>query len=389
MIIETPLKVLSLYEGFFVGGARILHSSLVKQLHGTGQEHTVLSLTNRQYREFTLQRAEHNFLWKELQAAGVKLIALDRDGSEPLTAQELSLVESLIEKNDVVLSLKEQPLEIIEGVNFGGTPLVVCLHRSDPEHQGSGPASLLRYQAKGLLSRVVCVAHAAKQAYSNVGLHTATIEVITNGVDLNRFQRDESARARVREEFAIAPQAPVVMLAARFDEMKNVPLFLSAAQEFQKMHPQAHFIMCGMGLQRTNPVFAEALREHFGPGDDSRIHALGVTSAVEDYYSAADIISLTSSFGEAYPLCLLEAMACGAVPVSTAVGDTALMVDGRGVVTAMNAPSIAQAWGRVMDELELFREKIAVARPALTGDSMVESYRILLELTRGESSSAD
>jgi glycosyltransferase involved in cell wall biosynthesis len=381
MATSRPLKVLSLYEGFFVGGARIVHSAIIKQLHLQGQEHSVLSLTNRQYREYMLQRAEDNFLWKDLSEAGLKLTALDRDGSEPLTADEREQVARLLEAADVVLSLKEQPLEIIEEIPFT-TPLVVALHRSDPEHQGSGPASLLRYQAADRLTRVVCVAHAAKTSYGAAGLAEEHIEVIANGIDLVRFARDEEARREVRTTLAIPQDAPVVMLSARFDEMKNVPLFLEAACTFQKLVPEAHFIMCGSGLQESNPAFQEALAEKFGECDRSKLHPIGVTTTIERYYSAADVIALTSSFGEAFPLCLIEAMACGAVPVATAVGDTELIVDGRGVIVEKTADAVAAGWLAVLEELPHYRAQVAVARPSLGDGTMVESYRILLESAR-------
>ena len=53
--------MLSIYEGFFSGGARILHTSLVGGLEATtGQRHSVLGLTNRSRREATRQRARND-----------------------------------------------------------------------------------------------------------------------------------------------------------------------------------------------------------------------------------------------------------------------------------------------------------------------------------------
>lgn len=50
------IRVLSLYEGFFAGGARILHSDVVAGLTREGtQEHRVLSLTASARRDASLQ----------------------------------------------------------------------------------------------------------------------------------------------------------------------------------------------------------------------------------------------------------------------------------------------------------------------------------------------
>ncbi|MGH6656292.1 MAG: glycosyltransferase, partial [Actinocrinis sp.] len=41
------MRALSLYEGFFSGGARILHTDVLTGLHGRGQSHRVLSIHGR------------------------------------------------------------------------------------------------------------------------------------------------------------------------------------------------------------------------------------------------------------------------------------------------------------------------------------------------------
>lgn len=51
------LRVLSVYEGFFSGGARQLHSTVVAGLHAGGrQRHAALSIHAEIRRENTLQR---------------------------------------------------------------------------------------------------------------------------------------------------------------------------------------------------------------------------------------------------------------------------------------------------------------------------------------------
>src|SRR5258708_14792556 len=50
------MRVLSIYEGFFSGGARILHSDVLSGLHGRrGQQHSLLSIHSEVRREATFQ----------------------------------------------------------------------------------------------------------------------------------------------------------------------------------------------------------------------------------------------------------------------------------------------------------------------------------------------
>ncbi len=87
-------RVLSLYEGFFAGGARILHTAAVRSLDATtDQRHRVLSLTNRVDREFTAQAIGNDTSYQRLSAAGVPVRALDRGPNQPLSAMDLAIVE--------------------------------------------------------------------------------------------------------------------------------------------------------------------------------------------------------------------------------------------------------------------------------------------------------
>ena len=72
------LRVLSVYEGFFFGGARIVHSDIVLGLTEGGQHHRVLSLYGEVHREATRQRMTDDTCYRALTAAGVGVTSLDR-----------------------------------------------------------------------------------------------------------------------------------------------------------------------------------------------------------------------------------------------------------------------------------------------------------------------
>jgi glycosyltransferase involved in cell wall biosynthesis len=306
----------------------------------------------------------------------VKLYALDRDGSEPLTPEELAFAEGLIEDADVVWALKEQSLEGLHEILKETKPLVVSLHRSDPENQGVGPSTLLKFQETAKLRTVVFCAEASRDAYRDVGLKEELFAVIPNGIDLIRFQRDEVARAEVRESNAIPSEAPVVMIAARFDPMKNIPLFLQGASRLLTAMPDTHFILCGTGLTWANDSFNAMVDEYY-EGPKEHLHPQGIVLDMERYYSATDVISLTSTWGEAAPLCLLEGMACGAVPVATAVGDTRLIVGNEGIIVDRLPAPLAAAWYVVISELPKFQSRVQARRDKLSNQLMISSYRDL------------
>lgn len=375
------LRVLSVYEGFFSGGARIAHSDVVLGLVEGGQRHRVLSLHGEVYREATRQRMEDDACHRALTSAGVVVSALDRvhGVSADFSGPELAETARAMARADVILSLKEQPLALLNQAGLPRRPVVVCLHRSDPENQGRALDSLKAAIADGTVAACVCCAESTRAAYKAAGVPAELLHVIPNGVDLFRFRPDAVRRLAFRAELGVGIAAPVVVFAARYDGMKNVPLFLGAAREWLRREPEGHVVMCGAGMTETNPALAEDIVAAGLTPYRDRLRPLGVRRDMETVYAGADVVALTSSWGEAAPLCLIEGMMCGAVPVTTDVGDSAAIVAGQGYVTAPDAPEIAAAWSEAVARRGALAPALEGSRERFSRTRMVASYAALLE----------
>ncbi|MDN8549918.1 glycosyltransferase [Microbacterium sp. NM3R9] len=172
--------------------------------------------------------------------------------------------------------------------------------------------------------------------------------------------------------------ASVVVYAARFDEMKNPDLFFRAVAAHAEIAPDTHYIVCGAGMTTGNAGL-QALLARVG---DARVHALGIRDDMPAIYRAADVVALTSAYGEAAPLCLLEGAASGAVPVTTDVGDAARLIAGFGIVTGRDPHEIATAWQRACAERGRFAPALRAARPGLGRDRMVREYGAVIDAQR-------
>jgi len=389
MVERGALRVLSLYEGFFSGGARVLHSSVVAGLHGQGrQRHAVLSIHDEVRREAALQRMVDDRRYRQLTAAGVRVASLGRSTEVPhdpevLTDAEAEVVARELRAADVVLSLKEQPLRLLSRPDvLPDRPVVACLHRSDPEHQGSGLGHLLRAADDGRLAAVVCCAESTRAAYEAAGVPEHLLRVIPNGVDLTRFRPARSGRRlALRGSYRLPADGVVVTYAARYDAMKNPRLFVAAARELLGRDADAHVVMCGAGMSPTNPDLTADLREAFADRPDllDRVHLLGVRHDMEQVLAASDVVALTSAFGEAAPLCLIEGAMCGAVPVTTPVGDSARIVDGIGLVTGFEPAEIAAAWLEAAARRDALTGALVAARPRFSHVRMLSAYAATVE----------
>ncbi|MGX5772474.1 glycosyltransferase [Microbacterium trichothecenolyticum] len=384
------LRVLSLYEGFFAGGARILHSDVVAGLHAAGeQSHGVLSLSAQARRDATVQFAHDDPRYRRLAGAGVEITALGGTaGAEPMDPSsfgELDLYRAAeaIAQADVVLSLKEQPLGLLLALRAHGlmpsVPVAACLHRSDPTHSGPALGWLREAAETGLLTATISCAESTDAAYAQHLPFGLDRRVVRNGIDIDVFtpEADPADGAALRVRLGIPLDAPVVLLAARFDAMKDPGLFLRATARLSARRPDAHFVMCGAGMRPDNAAFASLMTDAAVPAD--RVHALGIRGDMPDLYRIADIVALTSAFGEASPLCLLEGAASGATPVTTDVGDAASSVAGFGLVTPREPHAIAAVWESVLSERGRLREAALAARAGLSRGRMIDEYRAAIE----------
>lgn len=162
---------------------------------------------------------------------------------------------------------------------------------------------------------------------------SGAIEVIPNGIDLDRFGRvGRERRAAVLEPLAIDDSAPVVLVPAALREEKGHDVLLQAMPELLRAVPSVRVLIVGEGEReqelraRARPL-GEAVR-FLGPRDD-----------MPDLLAASDVVALPS-LAEALPTVLMEAAAAGRPAVATRVGGVPEIVeDGRtGLLVAAGDP---------------------------------------------------
>lgn len=140
------------------------------------------------------------------------------------------------------------------------------------------------------------------------------VVVIPNGIDTDRFCPRETAHARLREELRLPKTSKVCTIVAAIRPEKNHERFLRVARAISDRDPAAHFLIVGDGPLRGH---LENLAHEIGIGD--RTHFLGNRTDTEWILAGSEIFLLTSD-NEAYPVSILEAMACGVPVIASDVG---------------------------------------------------------------------
>lgn len=229
-----------------------------------------------------------------------------------------------------------------------GIPVLWGIRQSLYETEKEKRLTQLVIKAGALLSRhplqVLYNSVVSARQHETAGYDAARTKVIPNGFDTAVFRPDLAVRLRIREELALPADALVIGLVARYHPMKDHANFLRAAALHTARNSRAHFVLVGDGVDSDKPALSSLIKELNLHG---RVHLCGRRMDIAAINAALDIAS-SSSWGEAFPNAIGEAMACGVPCVGTDVGDVPHIIGDTGVVVPARDPSaLAAGWGQL------------------------------------------
>ena len=194
-------------------------------------------------------------------------------------------------------------------------------------------------------ARIVYNSAVSRTQHTNFGFHDARAVVIPNGFDTKVFTPDAHVRSQIRTEFRVPLEALAIGLIARVHPMKDHANFLRAAANFGADNPNAVFMLVGDGTDEANSQLSRLVDEL---QLRDRVRFCGRRTDVAAMNNALDIASSSSSWGEAFPNAIGEAMACSTPCVATDVGDVRDIIGETGVVVPPRDPiALSEGWGRL------------------------------------------
>jgi glycosyltransferase involved in cell wall biosynthesis len=165
--------------------------------------------------------------------------------------------------------------------------------------------------------------------------------IIPNGFETERFKPSPMARAAIRAELRLKPDAFLVGLVGRYHPVKDHANFLKAAAILRYKLPGAQFVLAGAGVDPANRQLYTQLKS-LGLLDCA--HLLGARTDIPRVTAALDIAG-SSSYSEAFPNVIGEAMSCGVPCVVTDTGDSSWLVGDTGITVPPRDPrALAAAW---------------------------------------------
>jgi sugar transferase (PEP-CTERM/EpsH1 system associated) len=299
---------------------RIEHVLL--SLQPGGLENGVVNVINRidrtRFRSSVCCLKEAGEFASRIEAPGVPVRAMQlRRGIDPLMALRLAAHFRRTRPHIVHTRNAESFFYGALAARLAGVPRVI-----HSEHGRTFTDRPIRFHAQRWLSRFANAIFAVSEQLKrdlvrHVGIPRTRIEVLYNGVDLQKFAAGHD-RAAVRAELGFAHADVVVGSVGRLVPVKNYPMLLRAVAALQA--PDVHVVLTGEGPERA--ALQDLARSL---GIASRVRLLGHRDDVSRVLGAFDVFVLPS-LSEGMSNTLLEAMARGVAPVVSDVGGNAEIV---------------------------------------------------------------
>ena len=224
----------------------------------------------------------------------------------------------------------------LPGIMKSAVPVrLVTLHSDPGRAKGRELAMIRRAFSTGGFVPVCLTNEQAEKAKLRYGFDRWFLA--RNGLDIEAIRSKAVSRDEAKKKLGIPDGCPVICAVGRLDDIKNIPLLISA---FALLPDDHMLILAGDGLERE--ALEEQVRE---TGLEERVRFLGQCSDVAPVYCASDVFAMTSH-SEAFGLALLEAQIYGLrCVISAGVPDESIVTDR---VEKMPAGADAADWARAL-----------------------------------------
>lgn len=201
-------------------------------------------------------------------------------------------------------------------------------------------------------------------------LNPKKVQVICNGVNLERHNRSTASKAEIRRLLNLDQKAPLLIVVGRLEPQKGHRILLEAMPAIRKEFPAVQLVCLGEGSLR--PVLEQMVKSK---DLESTVQFAGYQEDISRWLECADLSVLPSLY-EGLPMAALESLAAECPIVATAVdgtpevvvpGETGLLVPpgdpeqlAGAIVQMLRRPELAREMGKrgrqlVLDQFSVER----------------------------------
>jgi glycosyltransferase involved in cell wall biosynthesis len=311
----SHLKVLHIASGDLWAGAEVQLFTLAKALHSMSGVTVEVIVLN------------HGRLEQELQKTGVKVMIIDEAKFNGIIIF-FRIISAIIKtRPDVIHThrIKENILGSIAAFISGNIPSLRTVHGASehkPQWQNIPKRLILFFDwlcGRFLQKKIIAVSEDLAGILQK-DFPVDRIIVIENGIDTTSL-----TRTLKREISGIKPaKAPYrIGIVGRLVPVKRIDLFIQAAAELHKHHPELNI---SFHIYGDGPLLIDLITLNQKLGTDKLIHFEGHCDNMHQEMANLDVLLITSDH-EGLPMILLEAMALQTPIIAHAVGGIPKVLD--------------------------------------------------------------
>jgi len=337
------MKILHIINTLAIGGAQSVLLQLIENWGESRDPQMVISLRKR----------EQLSAW--IEALGIPLAHIDLSPGKFDPVKFANLVRIIKDYRPDVIQTWLYHADLLGSPPSrlaNRTPVIWGIHHTMTDRHSVKFSTwfvvkVLSFFSKVLPAHIICCSHSAFQTHVDFGYDVTKMSTVVNGVNTDHFRLDPTARVSVKNELELAQKTRLIGMFARFHPQKDHVTFIRAAEMLLLEKSDVCFVLAGEGVDTANEYLRTEINRR---GMQDHFRLLGSRQDMPRLYSSMDIVTLSSAFGEALPMTLCEAMACGTPCVATNIGDTASLIEQTGrVVAPKNPGALASAWKDVLD----------------------------------------
>jgi glycosyltransferase involved in cell wall biosynthesis len=329
---------------------------LVRQLNIGGAERQLVIVANelasRGHEVVIASFYPGGALSKQLDSRRVRLISLEKRSRWDLFTMYFKVLRVMRQERPDILHGWMHTQNVVATAArffFPKAKLYWCVRASNLETVLDPVESLAVWLQSRLAVFADCIvvnSMAGLEHAASGGIDREKMVFIPNGIDTNVFYPAEGEGRRIRSDWGIGESEKVIGKVARYDPIKNHPLFLKAAARIAAERADVRFVCVGHGEEAYLQQLQELTRTL---GIQDRVQWIDARPDVRAVYNALDVFC-SSSTSEGFPNVIGEAMACGRQCVVTDVGDSKFVVGETGIaVPSDDVDALAAGFRQALD----------------------------------------
>ena len=233
-----------------------------------------------------------------------------------------------------------------------------------------------------LPKKIICCSNNSINYHISQGYKKSIFEYLPNGINTDVFKPNKLFKTQIKRKLNIKNNLFIFGTVARFDEQKDHKTLIMALKLLKQKSKDFKVLLIGKDLTNKNHKIVRLIDEY---SLRENILLLGEREEINELMCFIDCHVLSSSYGEAFPNVIAEAMACSTPCIATNVGDSKNIIGKFGWTTDSKDPiSLSQKMYHVMNLQKNDLLKMGqLARDRIIDlyslDRMVSSYQNIYE----------